>query len=48
HPGVPGDAQHLHVTVLKEKRGIWKFYGEAKVDGKLACCAELTLARRPA
>lgn len=48
HPVVPGDAMQLHVTFVKEKRGIWKFHGEAKVDGKLACCAELTLARRPA
>ena len=48
HPVVPGDTMNLHVEFVKEKRGIWKFYGEAKVDGKLACCAELTLARRPA
>lgn len=47
-PVVPGDTMHLHVEFLKEKRGIWKFYGEAKVDGKLACSGELTLARRPA
>lgn len=42
---VPGDTLHLHVQLLKEKRGIWKFHGEAKVDGKIACTAELTLAR---
>ncbi|MFT4925865.1 MAG: 3-hydroxyacyl-[acyl-carrier-protein] dehydratase [Phenylobacterium sp.] len=42
---VPGDSLHLHVELVKEKRGIWKFHGEAKVDGKLACTAELTLAR---
>ena len=48
HPVVPGDALHLHITFIKERRGIWKFDCEAKVDGKVACVAELTLARRPA
>ncbi len=47
-PVVPGDVMNLHVEFVKEKRGIWKFHCEAKVDGKLACCADLTLARRPA
>lgn len=41
----PGDTMHLHVEVLKTRRGIWKFYGEARVEGKVACSAELTLAR---
>lgn len=48
HPVVPGDSMQLHVEFVKERRGIWKFHGEAKVDGKLACVADLTLARRPA
>jgi 3-hydroxyacyl-[acyl-carrier-protein] dehydratase len=43
---VPGDTMHLHVEFLKERRGMWKFYGEAKVDGKVVCCAELMCARR--
>lgn len=46
HPVIPGDALDLHITFLKERRGIWKFDCEAKVEGKLACKAELTLARR--
>lgn len=46
-PVVPGDAMNLHVTFVKERRGIWKFHGEAVVAGKLACTADLTLARRP-
>lgn len=48
HPVIPGDALDLHITFVKEKRGIWKFDCEAKVEGKLACKAELTLARRAA
>jgi 3-hydroxyacyl-[acyl-carrier-protein] dehydratase len=45
-PVVPGDTMHLHVDFLKERRGMWKFYGEAKVDGKVVCSAELMCARR--
>lgn len=47
-PVVPGDTMNQHITFIKERRGIWKFYGETIVDGKLACRADLTLARRPA
>ena len=43
---VPCDTMHLHVEFLKERRGMWKFYGEAKVDGKVVCSAELMCARR--
>jgi 3-hydroxyacyl-[acyl-carrier-protein] dehydratase len=45
-PVVPGDTMHLHVEFIKERRGMWKFYGEAKVDGKVVCSAELMCARR--
>lgn len=45
-PVVPGDTMHLHVEFLKERRGMWKFYGEAKVDGKVVCSANLMCARR--
>ncbi len=37
-PVVPGDTVHLHVKFLRERRGMWKFYGEAKVDDKVVCC----------
>lgn len=46
HPVGPGDTMHLQVELIKAKRGIWKFYGEAVVDGVVACTADLTLARR--
>jgi 3-hydroxyacyl-[acyl-carrier-protein] dehydratase len=45
-PVVPGDTLHLHVDFIKERRGMWKYYGEAKVDGKVVCSAELMCARR--
>lgn len=45
-PVVPGDTMVLEVKFLKERRNMWKFYGEAKVDGQLVCCAELMCARR--
>ncbi len=45
-PVVPGDTMILEVTFLKERRNLWKFYGEAKVDGQVVCSAELMCARR--
>jgi 3-hydroxyacyl-[acyl-carrier-protein] dehydratase len=45
-PVIPGDTMHLHVKFIKERRGMWKFYGEAKVDGKVVCSADLMCARR--
>jgi len=37
-PVVPGDSLHIHVTVQQHRGNVWKFVGEAKVDGVL--CAE--------
>jgi len=45
-PVVPGDTMHLHVEFIKERRGMWKFYGEARVDDKVVCSADLMCARR--
>lgn len=45
-PVVPGDQLVLEVKFLKERRNLWKFYGEAKVDGQIVCSAELMCARR--
>ncbi|WP_316013026.1 3-hydroxyacyl-ACP dehydratase FabZ [Roseobacter sp. HKCCA0434] len=33
---VPGDTLELHVTTLRGRGKVWKFKGEAKVDGELA------------
>lgn len=37
-PVVPGDAMYIHVNKIQARRNVWKFRGEAKVDGVL--CAE--------
>ncbi len=37
-PVTPGDSMHIHVTRTKSRGNVWKFKGEAKVDG--AVCAE--------
>lgn len=41
-PVVPGDSMHVHVVKKHQRGPVWKFHGEAKVDGKL--CAEATFA----
>jgi len=45
-PVVPGDQLRLEVRVIKAKRGIWKFSGEASVDGTLAASADLMCAEQ--
>lgn len=45
-PVEPGDQLFLDVRVLNVKRGIWKFNGEARVDGKLAASAEIMCTAR--
>ncbi len=39
-PLVPGDTVHVHVTKIRSRGNVWKFRGEAKVNGTL--CAEAT------
>jgi 3-hydroxyacyl-[acyl-carrier-protein] dehydratase len=45
-PVGPGDQLILEVSVIREKRGIWKFDCKAKVDGELAASAELMCAEK--
>ncbi|MCX4025443.1 3-hydroxyacyl-ACP dehydratase FabZ [Endozoicomonas sp. SM1973] len=45
-PVVPGDQLVLNATYKTEKRGIWKFYCEAVVDGKMVSSAEITCAKK--
>lgn len=40
-PVVPGDTLHIHVQKVQNRRNIWKFACEAKVDG--AICAQATV-----
>lgn len=37
---VPGDQLCLQVRLEKQRRNLWKFSAEARVDGELACAAE--------
>ena len=41
-PVVPGDVLHIHVTKQRNRGNVWKFEGEAKVNGQL--CAEAVFA----
>ncbi len=41
-PVVPGDVLHVHVSKDRMRGNVWRFVGEAKVDGTL--CAEATFA----
>ena len=38
----PGDLLELHVQVLRGRGKIWKFWGEAKVNGKVAAESEFS------
>jgi 3-hydroxyacyl-[acyl-carrier-protein] dehydratase len=41
-PVTPGDALHIHVNKIQSRANVWKFTGEARVDGKV--CAEATFS----
>ena len=41
-PVVPGDVVEYHVKKLKQRRNIWRFAGEAKVDGTLVAEAVIS------
>ena len=45
-PVMPGDQLHLHVSIKREMRGIWKYEAEARVDGLLVAQADLMCAKR--
>lgn len=45
-PVVPGDRLHLHVEIVRQMRGIWKYKVEARVDDEVAAQAELMCAQR--
>ena len=34
-PVVPGDCLHVHVTKQRNRGNVWKFAGEARVNGQL-------------
>ena len=44
--GTAGDQLHLHVEIMRQMRGIWKYKVEARVDGEVVAEAELMCAKR--
>src|SRR6185437_1323988 len=40
-PAMPGDRIEYHLTKLRNRRGMWWYRAEAKVEGKLICEAEV-------
>lgn len=41
-PVYPGDTLRVHVTKLRQRANVWKFTGEAKVDGNVVAEAVYT------
>lgn len=37
---MPGDVLELHVSVMRSRGKVWKFWGEAKVDGQVVAESE--------
>jgi 3-hydroxyacyl-[acyl-carrier-protein] dehydratase len=42
-PVLPGDQLHIEVTLAKRRRFLWKMQGIARVEGRIAAEAELSL-----
>ncbi|HHS83888.1 MAG TPA: 3-hydroxyacyl-ACP dehydratase FabZ [Gammaproteobacteria bacterium] len=45
-PVIPGDQLVLEVELIKKLRGVWKFKGQASVDGKVVASGEILCAER--
>ena len=41
-PVLPGDQIHYHVRKMRSRGRVWRFYGEAKVDGQIVAEAEVS------
>ncbi len=41
-PGRPGDTMHDGVKKVRSRGRVWRFFGEAEVDGKTAAEAEVS------
>jgi 3-hydroxyacyl-[acyl-carrier-protein] dehydratase len=39
---MPGDRVHFHVRKIRNRGPVWRFAGEAKVDGQLVAEAEIS------
>lgn len=45
-PVLPGDILHLHVTLVRHMRDVWRFSAQAKVGDELVAEAQLLCAKR--
>lgn len=45
-PVSPGDALHLHATLERQSRGLWKYKAHATVENELVAEANLLCAKR--
>lgn len=45
-PVIPGDRLDMEAHYINDKRGIWRFECTARVDGVIACQAEIMCAER--
>ena len=45
-PVMPGDRLDMEARYLTDKRGVWRFTCEAKVEGQLVCHADVMCAER--
>jgi len=41
-PVLPGDQLHYHVRKIRNRGRVWRFYGEAKVEGQVVAEAEIS------
>jgi 3-hydroxyacyl-[acyl-carrier-protein] dehydratase len=41
-PVVPGDILHYHVKKIRNRGRVWRFFGEARVEGQVAAEAEIS------
>jgi len=41
-PVLPGDQLHYHVRKIRNRGRVWRFYGEAKVEGQTVAEAEIS------
>ncbi len=46
-PVIPGDVMAIHVKLVRNKMGIWKFAGKVEVGGEVASEANLTATVAP-
>jgi 3-hydroxyacyl-[acyl-carrier-protein] dehydratase len=41
-PVLPGDQLHFHVRKIRSRGRVWRFFGEARVDGQVVAEAEIS------